>query len=444
MAKNGSEILNMSDEDFMNNPPDFDNDTQETGTGTEVSSSGSEETQATLEGGDTDEGNQDEDKTDDQNDQGDQSGEGDATGDDDDPDDGNTPDDDPDGASETGEDTDADGKKVDDPKDTSKASEDAGKDGDKADDKKSAEGKKPAEGKSGEEQDGVKPVDYEGFYREIMKPFKANGREIKLKTPDEAIRLMQMGAGYGRKLQDLQPYLKTVRMLEKNNLLDDEEKLSFLIDVSQKNPDAIKKLLKDSGIDPLDLNMEDNAEYKPRNHSVSDSEMRFQDVLREVQTHPTGKETIRIVNKEWDQESKNALWESPELLKVIQSQREDGIYDQITAEIDRQKLLGDIPPNTPFLRAYKIAGDALVAASGLKPTDQAGSASSLDQRENQAPQQGQRVLAKRAVIPKSQASNNEKARAASSPSSTPRKAAQVVNPLEMPDDEFLKQFEGRL
>ena len=51
---------------------------------------------------------------------------------------------------------------------------------------------------------------------------------------------MQMGAGYGRKLQDMQPHLKTLRMLEKNNLLD-EGKLSYLIDLDQKNPDAIKK-----------------------------------------------------------------------------------------------------------------------------------------------------------------------------------------------------------
>jgi hypothetical protein len=104
-----------------------------------------------------------------------------------------------------------------------------------------------------------KKVDLEDFYAQVMKPFKANGRTIELKTPEEVIRLMQMGAGFGRKIQDLQPHLKTVRMLEKNDLLD-PERLSFLIDINNKNPEAIKKLIKDSGIDPLDFNNEDNVD----------------------------------------------------------------------------------------------------------------------------------------------------------------------------------------
>src|SRR5690606_14448580 len=105
------------------------------------------------------------------------------------------------------------------------------------------------------------------------------------KTPEEAIRVMQLGAGYGRKLQDMQAHMKTLRMLEKNNLLD-ESKLSFLIDLEQKNPEAIKKLNKDSGIDPLDLNMDDNANYRPTNHSVSDTEVAFNEALKDVAAQP--------------------------------------------------------------------------------------------------------------------------------------------------------------
>src|SRR5690606_21653948 len=71
--------------------------------------------------------------------------------------------------------------------------------------------------------------DYEKLYKEIMKPFKANGREIKLNSPEEVITLMQKGANYTKKMQALQPHLKIVRMLENNQLLD-EGKLSQLID----------------------------------------------------------------------------------------------------------------------------------------------------------------------------------------------------------------------
>ena len=294
----------------------------------------------------------------------------------------------------------------------------------------------------------MKPEDLVAFYDQVMKPFKANGREITLRTPEEAIRLMQMGAGYGRKLQDMQPHLKTLRMLEKNNLLD-EAKLSYLIDLDQKNPDAIKKLIKDAGIDPLDLNMDDNANYRPTNHSVSDTEVAFSEALKDVSAQPGGRETIQQINTTWDKTSKEALWAQPELLRIIQSQKENGLFDQISAEMERKKMLGEIAPNTPFLEAYKIAGDALVAANSLilpgsetaPKTETPAPAAPVQGKTDQQPA---KVLGTRTAAPKSGASANDKAKAAASPQSSSRKAKETVNPLDMADDEFLKQFNGRI
>ena len=350
--------------------------------------------------------------------------------------------------------------------DVSKTQPPAGKESGKDEDKpgEGAEGgDKPKEAEAGKDKT-VKPVDPKdslkpqaaptskdmtqeqlaGFYDQVMKPFKANGREITLRSPEEAIRLMQMGAGYGRKLQDMQPHLKTLRMLEKNGLLD-QNKLGFLIDINAKNPEAIKKLIKDSGIDPLDLNMDDNANYRPTDHSVSDNEVAFAEALKDVSSQPGGRETIQHINSTWDQKSKDFLWGNPEVLAVIQDQRTNGIYDVITAEIDRKKMLGEIAPTVPFLEAYKIAGDALVASKSLT---QPGS-EPAPQPTNPAPaqmtdQQAGRVLGTRTAAPKSSATNSDKAKAASSPTNSSRKAKETINPLDMADDDFLKQFENRL
>lgn len=288
------------------------------------------------------------------------------------------------------------------------------------------------------------PEQLASFFDKVMAPLKANGREITLRTPEEAIRLMQMGAGYGKKLQDLQPSLKSLRMLEKNNLLD-ENKLSFLIDLNNKNPAAIKKLIKDSGIDPLDINLEDNADYKPTNHSVTDNEVAFQDTLKEVAAAPGGKETIRHINTDWDKESKDLLWNDPQIMTIIQAQRETGVYGVITAEIDRQKMLGDIPANTPFLKAYKIAGDALVKAQGIptngsEPKDDPKPKPSTTPAQEKLDQAAAKVLGTRTAAPKSAAANNDKARAAASPKASAKPAKVVVNPLDMADDDFLREF----
>ena len=283
------------------------------------------------------------------------------------------------------------------------------------------------------------PMDYAGFYKQVMAPFKANGRNFELKTPEEAIRLMQMGAGYGRKIQDLQPHMKVLRMLEKNDLLD-EGKLSFLIDVNQKNPEAIKKVLKDSGIDPLDLDMDNTVSYTPNDHAVSDKEVEFQTALSDVQEHATGQRTLQIINQTWDQESKAVLWDSPQILGVIQSQRDNGVYDQITSEIDRQKMLGNIPLSTPFLQAYKLAGDHLQATNGFRFSEE--QTGQIQNQPETIPQS--QVIATRSATPKAQVQNGDKA-AAASPTivSSTRKANTTVNPLEMADDVFMKQFEGR-
>lgn len=333
--------------------------------------------------------------------------------------------------------------------DPAKAAADADKDKSKEAPKAEPvkDGSKPAVQAAPSSKD-MKPEDLASFYDQVMKPFKANGRDITLRTPKEAIRLMQMGAGYGRKLQEMQPHLKTLRMLEKNNLLD-EAKLSYLIDLEQKNPEAIKKLIKDSGIDPLDLNMEDNASYRPTNHGVTDTEVAFSEALKDVSAQPGGKETIQLINSSWDKQSKEALWAQPQILSIIQSQRENGVFDQITAEIDRKKMLGEIAPNVPFLEAYKIAGDAMVAAKALvipgsEQQTETKPASQAPVVQPKADTNAGRVLGTRTAAPKSGVSQNDKAKAAASPQSSSRKAKETVNPLDMADDEFLKQFNGRI
>ena len=284
---------------------------------------------------------------------------------------------------------------------------------------------------------GSVPADVEtlqGFYKQIMAPFKANGKMITLNSPEEVISLMQMGANYTKKLQDIQPHRKMLLMLENNGLLD-QDKLSYLIDLDKKNPEAIKKLIKDAGIDPLDIDTNVEPQYQAGNHTVSDNEARFRDAVEELTSRDTGKETISIIDKTWDDVSKDALWEHPEIMGEIQTQRENGIYAQITTEMERLKVLGKIPASTPFLQAYKQVGEHLFG--GAQPGQPAA-------QGQQAPQLAPRKLGEKTAAPKPKVTNGDKASAASPSRSTPRKAQETVNPLAMKDEDFLEQFANRL
>lgn len=266
-------------------------------------------------------------------------------------------------------------------------------------------------------------IDYKKFYEKIMTPFKANGKLITLKTPEEAIQLMQMGANYTRKMQAIAPYKKTLLMLENNGLLD-EDKLSFLIDLDKKNPEAIKKLIKDAGIDPMDIDTSTEPQYKEGSHKVSNEEAAFMTVLDDLKQSQDGMQTIKEINSNWDDASKNILWSSPDIMRTIHQQRENGVYQLIVDEMERQRTLGNISPETPFLVAYKQIGDALVA-----------------NKQKAVPQP---VAVKAKTVKTSTVKNNEKAKAAAPNRTTPSAPKRFINPLAMSDEEFLKQMKDRL
>jgi len=76
-----------------------------------------------------------------------------------------------------------------------------------------------------QEEASAAPIDYKEFYRRIAgQPIAANGKTIEIRDADEAVRLMQMGANYTRKMQELAPQRKMLAMLREHELLDEGTK----------------------------------------------------------------------------------------------------------------------------------------------------------------------------------------------------------------------------
>ena len=269
-------------------------------------------------------------------------------------------------------------------------------------------------------------VDYQKAYEAVMAPFKANGKTMQVQSPEEAIALMQMGANYTRKMQELQPQRKTLLLLENNGLLD-EGKLSYLIDLSKGDPEAIKKLIKDSNFDVMNVDLDKESTYQGGNHTVTDEEVNFRTVLDELNSNPVGNETLNTISSTWDQASKEVLWSNPEVMTTIHAQRESGIYNRITTEMERRKTFGQIQPGTPFLHAYKAVGDDLQKSGAF--------ADLIKQPE--APATASTPVAVKASLPKPTGADPRIAAAAVHHSSA-AKTDKGVNPLAMSDEEFLK------
>lgn len=273
-------------------------------------------------------------------------------------------------------------------------------------------------------------VDYKAEYERLLKPFKANGRDVSVASVDDALSLMQMGANYNKKMAGLKPSLKILKLLENNGLLD-ENKLSFLIDLEKKDPLAINKLVQDSGLNPMDLDAAKAGEYRPKTRSVDEREMELDTVLDDIQSTPTYTRTLEVVSKKWDGHSKQIVAAQPQLLKVINDHMSSGIYDLITTEIDKERMFGRLD-GLSDIDAYRKVGDAIQARGGF---DGVGSSPTKSPAAPVVVQPKPRV--------EDEALKNKRRAASSATAVAPAAPAKDFNPLGLSDEEFAKQAAPR-
>lgn len=246
------------------------------------------------------------------------------------------------------------------------------------DDKKPAEGEAEKPVQQGEKKDlpeGAKPkegdksaveapaINYEDAYKKLIgTPIKANGTEITLKDADEAMRLIQKGAGYEKKMEQLKPARKAAAMLENAGLLGNDYALGEMLDIYTGNPKALAKLIKDLKIDIFELDLDGGDQYKPTSHLQSDEAVTFTETLKEVRTLEGGKEALALIDS-WDQQSKDAIWGNATAVRQIYDYKLSGVYDQVATEVERRRTLGQIPAGTPFIQAFQMVGEEMAKAA---------------------------------------------------------------------------------
>ena len=274
----------------------------------------------------------------------------------------------------------------------------------------------------------TKEFDYESAYKKVSEPFRANGIDIKVDDPEDIVRLMQMGANYQKKMSQLKPHLKIIKMLENNDLLKPEQ-LNNLIDVFKKDPKAIAKLVKESSLDPLDIDKDAPSDYEPNDYSVSDGEIELDQVLEDIKDTDTFNRTINVLTKSWDAASKQTISEHPEIIKVINSHMANGVFDKVDAVLQRDKALGKTE-GLPDVEAYKQIADYMFKNGELhtkNPEDKSKVSSKMTEVQEQA--NADRNKKRKAVAPVKQ--------------TTTKKAPTDDNFLGLSDEEFMKKYAVR-
>lgn len=287
----------------------------------------------------------------------------------------------------------------------------------------------PEEDLDAESNDANEPADLsaaEQQLADILEPFKANGRMVKVDNVEDARRLMSMGAGYSEKMQALKPHLKTIRVLEKNQLLNDGV-LNTLIDARNGNVDAIRKLIADAKIDPtdlLDIDPDNPAAYSPKNHGISDTQYEFETVLDELKESAHYTTTLDVIEG-WDERSKTQMYENPAILKGLHNLVASEHFEKVQTQLSTLRTLGKVPAGMTDVDAFGMAAQMLAergelgSASPKQESNQPKPSKSIDeQRKRAAPARGKTTAA-------------------------PAKRA-TLDPLALSDEEFTKAYDAGL
>lgn len=181
----------------------------------------------------------------------------------------------------------------------------------------------------------------ENFHAQLTAEFNANGRKIKVESPEDYIRLAQMGLNYNKKMQELKPHLTLIRTLEKAGLTA-PEKVQFLMDLAKHEPTAIAKLLQDSKVETYDLPDLEETPYQPKSQLIPEKQVEFESVIQEVQGSAHGVALLNSV-QQWDDESINFIAEQPEALRILQRDKEDGTFDKVMGVLEADMAVGRIP-----------------------------------------------------------------------------------------------------
>ena len=191
-------------------------------------------------------------------------------------------------------------------------------------------------------------IDYKAFYEAVTQDYKASGKTMPgVKEPEKFIKALQMATDYALKTAALKPALKRVKMLEEVS----DEDLAEMLDFKKRNPEVIKKALKEANIDPVELDM-DKVNYVPQVQMISDSEYDFRETVDELSKDAKFNDTRQLILSGLDAKSKELALTDTKVLKALHQEVVSGRIEQIQAKALELRTFGSVDSSITDLELY--------------------------------------------------------------------------------------------
>ena len=173
--------------------------------------------------------------------------------------------------------------------------------------------------------------------QEILK-VKANGQEYEF-TLDEMKSqfgsIFAKAQDYTKKTQALKEYRRTIDIVQNAGISDND--LNLFADVLKGDKEAIATILKRTGVDALDLDVE-NVNYAPKNYGRNDTELAIKDIVDDISADKEYVITHNILEKQWDSKSREKFIEDPNMIKGLHIDVKSGLYDKLNPIMQKLKI----------------------------------------------------------------------------------------------------------
>ena len=224
----------------------------------------------------------------------------------------------------------------------------------------------------GAETGKIDPAEYERlkkFYDEIANAeFIANGKKVKGFTdPSKIIRSQQMLHDYSNKMRGINEYKPYLKALKEKGIIGDEEKFNFAMSLLDGDKATIKKHMEALKIDLVDLELDEDSKYVPKNYIPSKQSMVLDETMEIASNIGVDSKLRSVIAKDWDDDSFSEFLNNPSVRNDLLTHMQDGTYEIVQSKINELEML-----------------DMNGSYRGLKSTDKYRTAIAEINRENQS------------------------------------------------------------
>jgi len=208
-----------------------------------------------------------------------------------------------------------------------------------------------SDGSDTEDEEGTDTVDYKkeyetlqetskahkDFYDKVTSEFTANGKTMKGFTdPEKVIQSQQMAAGFSEKMSGFKPYRPYMDTIKKQGWLEDPSKFDMAVNLMNKDPEAIKQLIKDSELDIDDLSLSmDDINYNGQTHTASTAEVALDDVMSSARAHGVEDRMVQALSGSWKEDGS--------LMEILDNPADaEGLVNHMVEDVDGNSIYKDI------------------------------------------------------------------------------------------------------